>query len=119
MIIRGEQMGALDNAATADLHHRIALYLRRKLPDHTNHFNDATLLQKVTASASKADKYGVKTDRGIAEFVCIAFVTGENFDEVPDIQTYLTQPNFDPDFKIHLLSEQLVSTVENRNSIAT
>ena len=115
MRIRTEQMGALDNAATADLYHRIALYLRRKLPDHTSDLNDATLLQRVTANASKANRYGVKTDKGIAEFVCIAFVAGENFDELPEIRTYL-QLNADPDLKIHFLSERLVSTIDNRNT---
>lgn len=100
--INDRQFIALGNAADEDLYQRIAVYLREKF-DNIGDLSEAELLERVKVSALKAQGYGVKTDAGIARFVCVSFIAGAGFDELPEVNKYLTQPYIDGDSKMRLL----------------
>ena len=116
MRIRSEQLQTLDDAARADLYQRLAAYLRRQLPAATGGLSDSALLERIAAAAGKAVGYGVKTDAAVSEFVCISFAAGERFDEMPEVQAYLSQPSMTPDLKVRMLARQVVAFLDDYQS---
>ena len=106
--IRKEQMNALDGAAQNVFHQQLLTYLRREMPDVTEEFSDAALLRRIEESEDRAAKYGIGSNAGVAQFVCLTFISGVEFDEIPEVNALLKSDHDDPE---ELLSD-LVDCLE-------
>jgi hypothetical protein len=107
--MRTEQMYVLESAARADFHQRLVKFLRQKLPGETAIFEDTALLERIVASERRAATYGIESDAGIAQFVCLTFMAGPTFDEIPEVHDYLQEPGTDPEEKLDELVDYLAA----------
>jgi hypothetical protein len=99
-VIRSAQQDALRDAARAPFHRRILAFLRKTLPDRTKDMTDEELLRRISAADRRATNLGLRTERGITQFVSLTLMIRPDFDEIPRIQTYFAQPKPDQDTKI-------------------
>lgn len=98
--IRKEQMNALDDAAQNVFHQQLLTYLRREMPDATEEFSDAALLRRIETSEERAAKYGIGSNAGVAQFVCLTFISGVEFDEIPEVNALLKSDEEDPEERL-------------------
>lgn len=107
LTIRAEQMAALDEAASSRFHNRLMVYLREEIPGATSGINDEALMQHIIDSERRAAKYNIESEAGIAQFVCLTFAAGADFDEIPEIQEYLQQQDLSGEEKLDELVNYL------------
>ncbi len=108
MIIREEQMNTLDEEAQAKFHRRLIVFLREEIPDETAEFTDDALMERILQSEDRASTYGIITEQGISQFVLLTFMVGPDFDEVPEVNAYLTEPSNEPDERLNQLVEEII-----------
>ncbi|MFO0961199.1 MAG: hypothetical protein U0800_27780 [Isosphaeraceae bacterium] len=99
-VIRSDQQLALEAAARAPFHARVLAFLRSTLDDRTRHRTDSELLGLIEAGDRQATALGLRTERGIAQFVALTLMLGPQFPEIPEVRLYLDRPYPDPDTKI-------------------
>jgi hypothetical protein len=108
MIIRKEQMGALEADFRTRFHRRLHAMLRENLPRQTSRTDDAEMLRRIATADAKARSYGIVSERGIGQFAALGFIAGPDFDERPKVRRYLTHPGIEPHHKIDVLFDYLV-----------
>lgn len=112
--IRPDQMAQFDQFAKDDFHRRLAEYLRTELPDETSEMDDVALRQHIQESEQRANQYGVRSESAVAQWTCLTFAAGLHFDEIPEVNDYLTSP--DPEVtqeqKVSLLVDELADDEE-------
>lgn len=116
MKIREEQMNTLDEASQEDFHQRLLFFLREELPEETSEFTDEGLMDWIIENEKRALKYDVETELGITQFVCLTFLVGPKFDELPDVHAYLKEPNTDPDEKMDILADEFLAALDEGGS---
>ena len=114
--IRKEQVKTFEEAAQTDLSRRILAFLRSELPEETADFDDGTLTEHIAESKRRAAIYGIERDAGIAQFVCLTFIAGLTFDEIPEVRSYLQEPGMSPEEKLSDLVDYLTA-LENDESL--
>lgn len=107
--IRKEQMEVLDQSTRVDFHQHLVTFLRDELPEATAAFDDTALLEQILESERRAAVYGIESDAGIAQFVCLTFLAGPTFDEIPAVNAFLKEPGMDPEQKLEELVEYLAA----------
>jgi hypothetical protein len=112
MQIRSEQMEALDHEAQRRFHLRLVKFLRDQLPEETVEISDDVLLARIIEAEHRANKYDIVTEIGITQFVLLGFLAGPDFDEEPDVHTFLSNPAYEPDEKIDALVDELLELEE-------
>jgi hypothetical protein len=101
-------MDILNDAAQANFHQRLIVFLREQIPDETAEFTDEALMERIIQSEDRASTYGIITDHGISQFVLLTFMAGPDFDEVPEVNAYLTEPSDAPDERLNELVEEII-----------
>jgi hypothetical protein len=81
--ISKRQMDALRLAVRAKFIRRTLDVLRDAVPDFLAGLDDAAALRRVEASVTKAESYGLSTERQIRDFIAVQTITGEDFDSNP------------------------------------
>jgi hypothetical protein len=79
LMISKSQMEALRQAVRAGFVRRTLAVLRDAVPDFLSGVDEATALRRVEDSVTKADSYGLSTERQIRDFIAVQTVVGENF----------------------------------------
>ncbi|HEX5752138.1 MAG TPA: hypothetical protein VFZ09_38335 [Archangium sp.] len=103
-VIDRNQMQILDALAERDFHRALMAFVRRELPDHTAHMEDAELRTFIRESQAHAERHGIESDRGVAQYVCLALETTPAFADDPNISKFLHLPGMSPE----VLLEELV-----------
>lgn len=88
---RSEQIDVLDEATTERFYRRLLTFLREEIPEATSSMDDEALTERIIESEKRAAQYDIESQAGIAQFVCLTFVAGPRFDEIPEIREYLRQ----------------------------
>jgi hypothetical protein len=114
--IRKKQIDTFDKSAQADFHQRLLAFLRAELPKETAAMEDAALLERIVDGERRASAYGIESDAGIAQFVCLTFMAGPAFDEIPEVRAYLQEPGMEPEDKLAELVDYLTA-LENEGSL--
>lgn len=109
MRIRGEQFESLDSAARDDFRRRLAAYLRAELPEETAEFDDAALGELISEAERRASGYGITSEAGVAQFVCVTFIAGPAFDDLPLVRQYLSEPGADAEQRLAELVDDLAA----------
>jgi hypothetical protein len=81
--ISKRQMEALRQAIRAEFIRRTLAGIREAVPNFLAGPDDATALRWVEDSVTKAESYGLSTEREIRDFIVIQIVTMEKFDTDP------------------------------------
>ena len=100
-------MNTFEGAGRAEFHRRLAAYLREELPEECAELDDAALLRLITESESRASVYGITSDAGVAQFVCLIFIAGPAFDDLPLVRQYLSEPGADAEQRLSELVDDL------------
>lgn len=115
LIIRREQMTIFENRAHRDFQQRLLTFLRTTLPEATVLVEDNVLCARIDDSQRRAAKYGIVTDASVAQFVCLTFVAGPAFDELPEVQSYLQEPDTHPEQQLEALVDYLAALEDEAN----
>ena len=107
--IQPEQMRALEQSTRLRFHNQLKEFLREELAEETASMSDQSLLDQIADSERRAKKYGIESQSGIAQFACLTFVAGADFDEIPEVRELLADPTSDlePEERLELLVEEL------------
>lgn len=114
--IRKEQMSVLEGVAQADFHRRLLIYLRQEMLEAITAFDDFALLARISESERRASTYGIRTDGGVAQFVCLTFAAGPTFDEIPEVNEYLKELGVDPEERLDELIDYLAALEDEESS---
>lgn len=107
LIIKREQLQLFDAVAERDFHNRLLSFLREELPEYTADMDDTGLRLFIREAQSHAERHGIESDQGIAQYVCLALETSPTFADAPEISSYLHQPGVSPDLGMDELVELL------------
>lgn len=105
--IRTEQDLAFFRAARTPFHQRILVFLRETIPQKIAGMADDELLKRIDAFDQDAVAYGLTTERGITQFVWMAFALGPDFVTRPEFSAYWNLPHPGPDAKMDLFVNTL------------
>lgn len=105
--IRPEQALALEEGWRASFHARLARLYRESLPDVTAPLDEPSLLSRIAEADAAALRFGIRTERGIGQFVGVSLVLGPHFHEHPRFRDYMTGDAMDRDRKMDRLMECL------------
>lgn len=81
--------------------------MRRHLPEKTADLGESDLRAKIKGWQQQAKSYGVLTQRAVTKWSFLAMVLGDNFAEIPAIQSYLRQDAPPPSAKVDGLMKAL------------
>src|SRR5262245_19431631 len=85
MIIRKDQIGALEEASIRGFENRMLERLRTHFPKHETYLGEPQLRVMVQAAAERAKSHGLTTERSIALYLDLMCVLGGGFDKDPQI----------------------------------
>lgn len=102
-ILRDAVIQALDAAALDQFVHRLSKFLRETLPEPTRRYDDASLTAYIHSTRDHAAAYGIRSEYGVASFVCIRLLVGD-IRGVPEVHAFLSEPSeVSPDERAGLL----------------
>ena len=105
--IRTEQMEVFNQTASSAFHRRLVRFLRKEIPEATSPMDDTTLMKYIVESEQRAAKYNIVSEAGIAQFICLTFAAGPEFDEIPEVHDYLEHPDLSAEEKLDELINYL------------
>lgn len=106
MRLSNEQLAELNSRARDRFRTNLCVFLRNEIPEETSVMDDAALLERISVCERRSEKYGITSDAGIAQFVCLSFLAGPGFDEIPEVQALLVTQ--DDDMSVEERLEALV-----------
>jgi hypothetical protein len=80
LVIRKEQMQALQDYRRAQFERRALAYLRQTLPTQCSSLDDATLCEEVRFGVARAADYGITAERDVAGYLELTLLLGREFD---------------------------------------
>jgi hypothetical protein len=104
---------AMRDWSRRDYYHRLANYLRRNASDLVASLTNSQLESEVAYAVEKARGYGAESGVAILKFVTISLVAGLNFDDAPEIKSYLIDPEYSPEDKIDELAKSLAEEIQH------
>jgi hypothetical protein len=116
--ISKRQMDALRLAVRAEFIRRTLTVIRDTVPDFLVGLDDAAALRRLEASVTKAESYGLSTERQIRDFIAVQTVAGEDFDSNPHFAAAReTLTNFDllPDDRLALVRQRIADVLAGKD----
>jgi hypothetical protein len=97
------QKAEFEQLAKEDSQKRLAHFVRNNFGPFVAKLTDDAILAQVKEVHKKADGYGIKSNKGVVQFVSLSFVAGLSFDEIPQVQRYLKIDSIGPEAKVDML----------------
>jgi len=112
--IQSDQMKSLQQATRKRFHETLKQFLREEIPEETSSMSDQALLERIENSERRAGVYGIVSQSGIAQFTCLTFIAGPEFDTIPEVHDLLTDPGSElsPEERLEVLVEELADDEE-------
>jgi hypothetical protein len=107
LIIRKEQMDALDDHARKSFADRLINYLRERQGVWVANSPDAELRQRVNWGIARARSHGFQWESSIMKFVALMFRIAPNFDEYPPIEALLARKDVPLEQRADLLFTEI------------
>jgi len=111
MRIGKQQLAAMNEMAGENFHKRLIAFLREEIPEETASMDNSALRQRIVYSEQRAAPYGIESEAGIAQFVCLTFLAGPEFDGIPEVKAFLETP--DEEMTTEEKLDQLVEELAN------
>lgn len=102
-----DDLRRVDKSPRVDFHYRLIAYLRDELPEQVGGMDDHELLERIRLSEERGASYGVTSEAGVTQWVCLTFLAGPEFDEIPEVKEYLEEPEPDGEAKVDVLVDEL------------
>jgi hypothetical protein len=80
-------------------------FLREEMPEETASLDDDGLLNFIVDAEACAAKHGIESDRGIAQYACLAMAVGPAFADIPLMAAFLKVPGTEPEQQLETLIE--------------
>jgi len=109
-----KQIEMLNKEPTSAFHNQLMTFLRKEISEATSEMDGDALQKYIVNSEKRAEKYNINSEAGIAQFICLTFVAGPEFDEIPEVKNYLMESNIDPDEKLIELIKYIDSMKDNK-----
>lgn len=109
MKISKAQIQAFQSALDEKYCRELFNWFRGHHPAETARLDDVELLGIIRESVSRARERKVGSAEATLRYVALAVLISPEFDQQPEVIAFLDAPGFDPDLKIHLLSDMLIS----------
>jgi hypothetical protein len=103
MIIRNEQMEAMDSSMQETYICELMAYYRTQTPEFVKRFSDAQLKGKIAESIPRARALGLTSGRAIMQYTGLALAAGPQFHELPEVHALMTMPGYTPELKLKRL----------------
>jgi len=100
MVIRQEHFAVFDKALRDRYAQRVASFLRRHLPKHTEAFSEAGLLVETHKQIELARQAQLRTEADIASFVVFRFMAGAKFRSQPRFAAIWDRQDLDGGAKV-------------------
>jgi len=114
LYISKEQMAKADEKARVHFHRRLRDYVRKKLPEQTDSTPDSKLLAYIAEQDKIAGEHEIKTEQGVAKWVCLSLGFGDDFFQEPPIKDYFNSPGLpDAETKLAVLVDCLYARKQN------
>jgi hypothetical protein len=101
--IRQQQFDQLTTETLKNFRTRVAKYLREHLPEQTAKLSERELGEKIISWQERAVRYDINTERAIAKWCYMAVVGGDEFDTIPEVESYLKRETPPPAAKVDAL----------------
>jgi hypothetical protein len=88
-------------------HDHLVTFLRSQLPEETGHLDDVALRQHIARCEARGAAFGVISELGVSQWVCLTFLGDPEFDANPEVRDFLRAPVPVPDEKMAQLVEGL------------
>ena len=89
-------------------HERLKTYFRETYPKETAKMDDPLLLNLIAESVESARGWGIESSDALVRYVGLAVLVDPKFHEQAQVHAFLEAPGFDPDYKVHLLSDLVI-----------
>jgi len=103
MIIRQQQIEAMDAAMFREYQQRLIAFYRNRAPHFTSRFSDAELAQTIAQAVPRARSFGLNSAEGLVQYVGLALAAGPKFVEDSNVYEFMTQPGSTPEVKMKRL----------------
>lgn len=103
-----EELKMIDLSPRVDFHYRLIQFLHEELRDVVVNMDDIALLERIRESERRGARYGVESEAAVSQWVCLTFLAGPDFDDMPEVRAYLKEPEPSPDEKM----EELIKNIE-------
>jgi len=118
--ISKRQMDALRLAMRAEFIRKTLTVIRDTAPDFLAELNDAAALKRLEASVTKAESYGLSTERQIRDFIAVQTVAGDDFDSDPyfaSAREALTASNLLPGDRLALARQRIAEVLARKDKV--
>lgn len=106
--IRPDQFEAFEQVAANQFRQRLAAFLRAEIPEEAGPMPPDELDARIRDAERRAAKYRISSEAGVAQFACLTFYAGPEFDEAPEVRDFLERTdNMTQDEKLDRLIEEL------------
>lgn len=111
MHLSDDQIAEMNSRARERFRKNLCAFLRDEIPEETSLLDDRELLERISICEQRSEKYGITSDAGIAQFVCLSFLAGPTFDDIPEVQAMLVIQ--DDDMSVEERLEALVDELSD------
>jgi hypothetical protein len=107
MLIRKEQLNSFAEVAKHQFVQALAKFVEQEMPTAVAGMGPDKLVDTVEHHARAASQFGLENESDIAQFVCLSFLPGKPFYQLPEVQGFLRLPNPDAGTKLKILISHL------------
>src|SRR4051812_10592577 len=113
MKIRNAQLEAFRSGLDEKYCQELLAWFREHHSAESGRWNDKELLQIITGTVSRARQRRIESAHAMLRYVGLAVLVAPEFDHQPEVAAFLEAPGIDPDLKVHLLSDMLISKLRH------
>jgi hypothetical protein len=115
LIIRNEQIRALEETARKSFEDRMVEYLSRQLPDVCGIMDETTVRESIQKGIEHAGRYGIRSEYDVARYIELRHRFSQDFETVfdaPWAKEILENPDMDSHPKMNELWERACQEME-------
>ena len=106
-------LDALERNAQKEFVRFTADAIRDELPEYSLKYDGDSLEELIYRSIQNADKFGIKKQRSVFKFSCLAVLAGENFHAEPAVKELLGEEAIPPCDRVDFLYAEIRKNLEN------
>jgi hypothetical protein len=112
-----KQSETFDDIMYARFYKKILPIIRDCFEDKIGTMTEKDILERIRKDHKTADKFEIKTERGITRFICLGFMLEHNFYTRPEFKELFGYKDLDKDECIDLIFEEGIRISKNEEPI--
>lgn len=93
---------------------RLRQYVRERIPAQTAAMPEDQLRSKISSALETAEGFGIRSQAGLAQFVCLCLLPGAAFYENPQFRQFISHPDVNPDKGMTLIAHHISAELQRR-----